>query len=162
MYSPAKCDDCGLPYEEFPLDVVFPSDEWELISGNGEGGGLLCARCIANRAGKLDGVIAIKAMLERTPVPITQEALASAGWEKRTPCHPRLRGVVEYWKTYRPHRRDGEGAKMSVGVRFGKLYSTKRPFTVWLSTGYMGIELSITTMTQLNTLMELLTYKEED
>ncbi len=54
----AKCYDCGLPYEEFGVDLVLPDQQWKIISPDGEGNGLLCANCIAKRVEKLGkGVI---------------------------------------------------------------------------------------------------------
>lgn len=50
------CKDCGLKYEDFPIDTVLTKDEWLLIHPEGEGG-LLCAGCIVKRASLLPGII---------------------------------------------------------------------------------------------------------
>lgn len=49
----AACEDCGLPYGEFPLDVVIPGEQWEQLTGYVEGEGLLCPTCIVKRAAKI-------------------------------------------------------------------------------------------------------------
>ncbi len=58
-----KCKDCDLPYGEFGLDTTLPDEQWLLIHPEGFGG-LLCANCIARRAEKLKGAIAIRATVE--------------------------------------------------------------------------------------------------
>lgn len=58
----ARCIDCGLPYEEFPLDVVLPDADWLKIHPEGSGG-LLCASCIAKRAAELPDSIVLYARL---------------------------------------------------------------------------------------------------
>ncbi len=60
----AWCDDCGLSYDEFQLDVVLPNDQWEMISGHSDGGGLLCAKCIVERGSKLSWVTVAKLVFE--------------------------------------------------------------------------------------------------
>ena len=57
------CKDCDLPYIEFGLDTTLTNEQWLMIHPEGEGG-LLCANCIARRAEKLDGAIAIRAIIE--------------------------------------------------------------------------------------------------
>ena len=57
------CSDCGLLYEEFGLDMTLPDDQWLMIYPKGLSG-LLCANCIAKRAEKLSGTIAIRATIE--------------------------------------------------------------------------------------------------
>lgn len=57
---PLACLDCGMPYSEFPLDVVLPNDQWEIISGRKNGSGFLCAACIVERASKIKGVTVAK------------------------------------------------------------------------------------------------------
>ncbi len=59
----AKCEDCDLPYREFGLDTTLPDEQWLLIHPEGLHG-LLCANCIARRAEKLKGSIAIRATIE--------------------------------------------------------------------------------------------------
>lgn len=57
-----ECLDCNLPYEEFGLDTTLSNKQWLMIHPGGDG--LLCANCIAKRAGKIDGAIAIRAEIE--------------------------------------------------------------------------------------------------
>lgn len=45
----ACCEDCKKPYVDFEMDIVLPNEQWEIISGNKEGGGLLCGACIIKR-----------------------------------------------------------------------------------------------------------------
>jgi hypothetical protein len=58
----AKCEDCELPYEAFPLDVILPDRDWLLIHPTGDGG-LLCAACIAKRAAQVAHTIVLYARL---------------------------------------------------------------------------------------------------
>ncbi len=58
----SACEDCGLPYEQFPLDTVLPDADWLIIHPSGEGG-LLCAGCIAKRAAALSTTIVLYARL---------------------------------------------------------------------------------------------------
>ena len=58
-----SCEDCGLPYKEFGLDMTLPNDQWLMIHPDGYGG-LLCATCIARRADKIQGTIAVRAIIE--------------------------------------------------------------------------------------------------
>ena len=60
----ATCLDCGLPYRDFPLDMILPDDQWLMIHPEGLNG-LLCANCIIRRASKLPGITVIKAILEK-------------------------------------------------------------------------------------------------
>lgn len=46
------CDDCGLPYEEFGIDLVLPDQQWKPLAGEAK---LLCASCICRRADKCGG-----------------------------------------------------------------------------------------------------------
>jgi hypothetical protein len=50
-----RCMDCGLDYEQYPLDVVLKKAQWLLI--HPDDGGVLCANCIVGRAAKLPRVI---------------------------------------------------------------------------------------------------------
>jgi len=59
----AECIDCGIPYEEFGLNMTLPDEQWLLIHPEGLHG-LLCANCIARRAEKLEGSISIRAKIE--------------------------------------------------------------------------------------------------
>jgi hypothetical protein len=58
----AECLDCGLPYSKFPIDTTLPNEQWELI--HPEKNGLLCAQCIAQRASKIEGAVAIRAYID--------------------------------------------------------------------------------------------------
>jgi len=53
--------DCGKPYEDFPLDVVLPDDQWERVCPEG---GVLCAACLVKRAANLPRVLVMRATLE--------------------------------------------------------------------------------------------------
>lgn len=55
---------CGLPYTAFPLDVVLPDDQWRLVSGREDGGGVMCADCIVMEGAKLPGVTVAKLTFE--------------------------------------------------------------------------------------------------
>ena len=55
------CRDCGLDYDDFGLDFTLPHSQWNDICPEGD---LLCANCIVQRASKLPGVIAIRAVIE--------------------------------------------------------------------------------------------------
>lgn len=57
------CLDCNLPYIEFGLDTTLTDEQWLLIRPEGLHG-LLCANCISRRAEKLEGSIAIRAIIE--------------------------------------------------------------------------------------------------
>lgn len=63
MTGPVTCADCGMPYADFPLDVVIPDDQWRAI-GFEHGGGILCAGCIVRRGSKLPGVAVAKLRFE--------------------------------------------------------------------------------------------------
>lgn len=68
MAEPApfvRCLDCGLRYEDFPLDVVLPRGQWLLIHPADDG--VLCARCIVVRAAKLPGVTVCHMVIEVNP-----------------------------------------------------------------------------------------------
>jgi hypothetical protein len=56
------CADCGLPYQDFPLDTTIPDEQWHAIFGGP--GGVLCASCIVKRAAKLPGAVAVRARIE--------------------------------------------------------------------------------------------------
>ena len=59
-----RCADCGKPYRDFPLDVVLPDHQWALLSGRNDGGGIICASCIIERAAKMPGITVAKMTLE--------------------------------------------------------------------------------------------------
>lgn len=65
MSTPA-CLDCGLPHEQFPLDVNLPRGQWLAIHPDEHG--LLCAACIVARAAKLPGAVVVHAIIEIRPV----------------------------------------------------------------------------------------------
>lgn len=71
---PLRCEDCGLLYRDFPLDLVLPDNEWLAIHPAGEGG-VLCANCICGRARQL-GVTVVHGRFE----------FAEGGWP---PAHVR-------------------------------------------------------------------------
>lgn len=50
------CLGCGRSYTSFPLDVLVSDDVWQKISGRTDGGGVMCAGCIVERAAQLPGV----------------------------------------------------------------------------------------------------------
>lgn len=69
----AECYDCGLPYQNFGLDLLVPRSQWlEIINLDpplhpedpNNDGGLLCASCIVKRAGRLGGSSAVHAVIE--------------------------------------------------------------------------------------------------
>lgn len=43
------CYDCGIRYENFPVELVIAHDQWALISPKGNGEGLLCHNCMIDR-----------------------------------------------------------------------------------------------------------------
>lgn len=59
----AGCIDCGLLYDEFPIDTTLPDNQWLMIHPEGRGG-LLCANCIVKRASRLLGIIAVRMIFE--------------------------------------------------------------------------------------------------
>jgi hypothetical protein len=62
---PAACLDCGLPYGDFPLDVILPRSQWLTIHPDEHG--LLCAMCIVKRAAKIPCCAVVHAILEIVP-----------------------------------------------------------------------------------------------
>ncbi len=64
LAKPVGCIDCGMSYLDFPMDVVLPHDQWALISGRDDGGGILCANCIVKRAAKLQRFTVARLTLE--------------------------------------------------------------------------------------------------
>lgn len=57
-----SCEDCFLPYASFPLDMTLADDQWSLI--HPQPGGVLCSHCIVQRASRIPGVIAVRAVIE--------------------------------------------------------------------------------------------------
>lgn len=49
-----RCLDCGLPYNQFGLDMVLPDQQWQVICPEDS---ILCANCISKRASKLGGSV---------------------------------------------------------------------------------------------------------
>lgn len=62
----AVCLDCGLSYEDFPMDMLLPRHQW--LDIHPDEGGVLCARCIVARASKLPGALAVHAVIAIAPV----------------------------------------------------------------------------------------------
>jgi len=58
------CEDCGLKYQDFPLDTTLPDNQWKDIHPEGDGGGILCANCMVKRGSHLPGVIAARMVFE--------------------------------------------------------------------------------------------------
>ncbi len=56
-----RCHDCRTPYEEHGLDCVLPDEQWQLICPEG---GVLCGRCIARRAERLNGTTVVRMRIE--------------------------------------------------------------------------------------------------
>jgi hypothetical protein len=44
-----NCEDCGLAYQDFPMDVTIPNDQWTELTGYTDGEGILCGGCIIQR-----------------------------------------------------------------------------------------------------------------
>lgn len=60
-----RCYGCGLPYRDFPLDVVIPDEQWKIIGPTGHDGGILCAACIVERGKRLiPGATVVRAVFE--------------------------------------------------------------------------------------------------
>lgn len=55
------CIDCGIDYGDFGVDITLPNAQWTVICPED---GLLCGTCIAKRALKIEGAIAIRAVIE--------------------------------------------------------------------------------------------------
>ena len=43
-----KCEDCGLPYPDFPMDVSVSNEQWTELTGYTDEG-FLCGACIIQR-----------------------------------------------------------------------------------------------------------------
>ena len=61
----ATCLDCGLAYDDFPLDLLLPRSQWLEIHPTD--GGVLCAACVVARAAKVPGATAVHAVIEIAP-----------------------------------------------------------------------------------------------
>ena len=66
MTLPATCLDCGLPYEQFPMDVILPRAQWLEI--HPDDGGLLCASCIVTRASQVPRATCCHLIIEIAPL----------------------------------------------------------------------------------------------
>src|SRR3990167_10209957 len=64
-HSCAGCLDCGLAYEDFPLDVVLPRGQWLMINPSEHG--VLCAACIVKRAATIPGATVVHAIVDIRP-----------------------------------------------------------------------------------------------
>lgn len=60
------CMDCGMPYREFPLDLLVPRGQWLAIHPGEDG--VLCANCMVRRASRLPGAVVVHAVIERVVV----------------------------------------------------------------------------------------------
>lgn len=55
-----KCEDCGLLYQDFPMDVTIPDKQWIELTGHKEGDGILCGACIILRGAEKYGVARLR------------------------------------------------------------------------------------------------------
>lgn len=60
----ARCEDCGLNYQDFCLDTVLTNEQWAMIHP-GITEGMLCANCIVKRASFFDEIICAKMILQK-------------------------------------------------------------------------------------------------
>lgn len=67
--SKAKCKDCGMPYNQSPLNTTIPDEQWELINPGSCYSGILCANCMVKRASKLLDVVAARMVFETKEIP---------------------------------------------------------------------------------------------
>ena len=65
MSKALACEDCGLLYEAFPLDVNLSRAQWLAIYPGDNG--VLCAGCIVKRGAKLPGVSVAHLIFEIWP-----------------------------------------------------------------------------------------------
>ncbi len=65
MALTVACLDCGLPYEQFPLDTHLSRPQWLEI--HPDDGGVLCANCIVKRAAAIPGATLVHLVIEITP-----------------------------------------------------------------------------------------------
>jgi len=61
-----KCEDCGMPYKDFPLDTTIPNGQWLAIHPESLNG-ILCAGCIVKRGSKIPGVTAARLVFDIKP-----------------------------------------------------------------------------------------------
>lgn len=74
----SKCEDCGLPYDDFWLDTTIPNSQWSAIHPQGEGG-VLCANCMVKRASLLPGIIAARMVFEFAPCKAVEQRVQPTG-----------------------------------------------------------------------------------
>jgi hypothetical protein len=79
----ACCEDCRRPYGGPDwIDVTVSNDQWAMLAGRSDGGGLLCGACMVRRAAKLPGAVAVRMQIAFPP-----QAAPVAGEEVRpVPC----------------------------------------------------------------------------
>ena len=82
----AACIDCGLPYSNFPVDVLLPRSQWLEI--HPDENGLLCAACIVRRASLVPGCASVHAFIEIVP-----QARPGAADQPSTSASPALSTV---------------------------------------------------------------------
>lgn len=58
----SKCLDCRLNYEEFPIDLLLPNEQWKKIHDGVHG--VICPSCIINRVANFPEAIVIKAVVD--------------------------------------------------------------------------------------------------
>ncbi len=94
------CDDCALPYAEFPLDLVLPDEQWEAI--HPAEAGVLCAQCIVRRASKVPGVTVVHARWD-APEGDLATLRCGRGHQTKQPkcpaCHDLTRKVQSWLST---------------------------------------------------------------
>lgn len=59
-----RCMRCGLAYQDFPIDVVVPDEQWAAISERHDGSGVMCGTCIIARGSALPGVTVARLQFE--------------------------------------------------------------------------------------------------
>lgn len=52
------CEDCGLLYQDFPMDITIPDSQWIELTGYVNKEGILCGWCIIKRAANLNKYVA--------------------------------------------------------------------------------------------------------
>lgn len=73
-----KCEDCGHPYSEFGLDTTVSNYQWSLIHPESSNG-ILCAKCMVQRASRLPGIIAARMVFEFAPHEAVEHRLHADG-----------------------------------------------------------------------------------
>lgn len=61
-----RCEDCGIPHSQFPMDLTVTPTDWALVHPEGESG-VLCSCCVLKRARVLPKID--QAKLDLTFVP---------------------------------------------------------------------------------------------